>query len=1520
MDEELKNEIAMLRKAIARLSDRMENMEQKQRASGRQQNAAARPSTELRTSPSDDRFKPHEQAPGAAPAKPESRFEKPPRSEVPAGDNVFLSSKTKPEAEKLPKPETTAPQVPPPPAIPSLGRTFGPPAIPPPPVIEPPRPPEPLKPAVEKQVPPPLLDTPQPPPPPIRPVPAHVPEKKTQPPLEVPAPPRPEPAREEKPHRDIELNIGQYWLNKIGIGIFVLGVGFLVAYSSKYFGHLGPWGKVVTGLLVSAGMFFAGHKCKRNENMVNYGHVLTGGGWALAYFTVFAMHNFPQSRVIQSQALDLLLLAAVAAGMLAHSLKYRSEALAGVAIFVGYATATIGDVRYFTMLSCAVESLVILVLVYKFKWLRMLFMGILLTYGAHFLWVFRNIHAAAGVDPLTAARDIFLLNATFLTLYWAFFTAGVHLLRKRGDEALEGRLSVANIANTLFYFLLLYPDITRLFPDQRFNFVVGLGAAFLVLGAFLYSSGGGRPFGFAQDRLFACDAMLGIGLISAAFPIKYLPNQTALIWLAELPLLCYAGLELKSRTIRLAGFLMFVWSMLYYALYVAGSGGAAELAGLGSVPITAFTAFAMALSFCGTFTLLRRAFAAGKITEFENVFVNLYPPAAAAFLLKGTFTAAAPENLTLYVFLDALLLFAWGFLAKERNVRIYSVAFLALGIARFIGVDDYNVFSAARRWAYVGWEILSAYAIYFLYRGMRERKLLDDLESVLVTAVAAGAGVMVLTAVFRYVPEYWITFAFSGLSLAIFSVAYLTDSRSLRATALAGSALVAWRFILVDDYPAASFADWVIIAFTPACQALIGLLYGQLRADGKLPEAEQKFPDAAYLLFQAVLMALVLKYLSDWHITAGFAVMELGLFAVGCLLNNKLVRCASMAALPFVLWRFTFVDYYPPGGRAWPLILVLGSYYALAYAYIKALAGRILDEDERPLSYAVFGAVAFLSAAAILRYAPDNWAAAILSLVGLAALIAGWLKDSAGLRVAGGAFLFTALFRAALWDDYSPMGAALRWLPPFVQLFSFAAGYGFYRDLRVRGKLPPAEADFSQSLAAGFAALAAVSIVRYCPQYWASSSLAVFAAALFFAGLALKEPVVRVCASSLFIFVLVRAAAFAEPYADLGKIRWLPIGVQLAALLGVYLPYRKLTGADTAAKPEAVVPPAVYAAFIFLLIFLVGNYAGTDHRALIFTGWYLALFVGGALVKDTLMRASWLALAPVALLVYAVQMPDFAGRFAEFAYAAAISGGLYLVYGLSKSSIQEELSAVEAKLLPALCLAAGAALVVSVDHYAAGHYKTAAASLCLLGLYLAGAGLKDDILALSAFLFAPYIFMRRLGNEDYSGAGRLLKWIGVLSAPAAFLGVHLEGLRRPRRVFTELDPQYLILGGIIPALLLLFHAFFNYAPYSWITLLLGVSGLLFFAPGFRFRDKPLRYAGLLMFAAAVLRIGVVDIAGLAIIYKIISFILLGLILLGVSYIYNRFNLEEIVGKQFAPEPERPEEDGRPGSRDKNDRG
>jgi uncharacterized membrane protein len=60
------------------------------------------------------------------------------------------------------------------------------------------------------------------------------------------------------------------------------------------------------------------------------------------------------------------------------------------------------------------------------------------------------------------------------------------------------------------------------------------------------------------------------------------------------------------------------------------------------------------------------------------------------------------------------------------------------------------------------------------------------------------------------------------------------------------------------------------------------------------------------------------------------------------------------------------------------------------------------------------------------------------------------------------------------------------------------------------------------------------------------------------------------------------------------------------------------------------------------------------------------------------------------------------------------------------------------------------------------------------------------------------------------------------------------------------------------------------------------------ALGFAFRDRWLRLQGLGLFLVCVLKLFLYDLRNLDTPYRILSFIALGLILLGVSWIYTRF--------------------------------
>ncbi len=76
-----------------------------------------------------------------------------------------------------------------------------------------------------------------------------------------------------------------FWLNKIGIGLFLLGLAFFFKYSIDQ-GWLGPWVRVIIGLAFGTILLAFGLRLIGNHR--HFGQVLLGGGIAAYYITGFA--------------------------------------------------------------------------------------------------------------------------------------------------------------------------------------------------------------------------------------------------------------------------------------------------------------------------------------------------------------------------------------------------------------------------------------------------------------------------------------------------------------------------------------------------------------------------------------------------------------------------------------------------------------------------------------------------------------------------------------------------------------------------------------------------------------------------------------------------------------------------------------------------------------------------------------------------------------------------------------------------------------------------------------------------------------------------------------------------------------------------------------------------------------------------------------------------------------------------------------------------------------------------------
>ncbi|HEX4228594.1 MAG TPA: DUF2339 domain-containing protein [Bryobacteraceae bacterium] len=90
------------------------------------------------------------------------------------------------------------------------------------------------------------------------------------------------------------------------------------------------------------------------------------------------------------------------------------------------------------------------------------------------------------------------------------------------------------------------------------------------------------------------------------------------------------------------------------------------------------------------------------------------------------------------------------------------------------------------------------------------------------------------------------------------------------------------------------------------------------------------------------------------------------------------------------------------------------------------------------------------------------------------------------------------------------------------------------------------------------------------------------------------------------------------------------------------------------------------------------------------------------------------------------------------------------------------------------------------------------------------------------------------------------------------------------------------------ALLLLTVIVYIEVSGSYRTVVWAIESVALLAVGLTIRERPLRLEGLFLLLACILKLFLYDLRNLETIYRILSFIALGLILLGVSWVYTRF--------------------------------
>ncbi len=354
-----------------------------------------------------------------------------------------------------------------------------------------------------------------------------------------------------KNNPDLEKFIGENLVNKIGIAVLVLAIGFFVKYAIDK-NWVGPVGRVSIGIICGGILVGLAHKLRNSYK--SFSSVLAGGGLAVFYFTItLAFHQF--HLIDQTTAFVIMIIITMFA--VALSLLYNKQELAIIALVGGFISpflVSTGSGNYkvlFTYLAILNSGLLIIAYYKAWRVLNLLsFIFTVLLFGS---WLNLLDHDESAIT----FKNGFLFATVFYLLFFMINIAHNVKEKKRFIASDFGIL----LATTCLYFASgIYCLVKMGEAEFKGLFSASMGVFNLAVSYFLF-----RKQKVDTNVLFL---LIGITLtfISITAPLQLHANNITLFWASEAVLLYWLFTKSKIRIIQYAAAL--VWALMLVSLVI----------------------------------------------------------------------------------------------------------------------------------------------------------------------------------------------------------------------------------------------------------------------------------------------------------------------------------------------------------------------------------------------------------------------------------------------------------------------------------------------------------------------------------------------------------------------------------------------------------------------------------------------------------------------------------------------------------------------------------------------------------------------------------------------------------------------------------------------------------------------------------------------------------------------------------------------------------------------------------------
>ena len=371
------------------------------------------------------------------------------------------------------------------------------------------------------------------------------------------APTTPKPPKKQV---NYEKFIGENLFGKIGILIFVIGVGFFVKYAIDK-NWINETFRTVLGFLTGAVLLFVAERLQKKYR--TFSSLLAGGAFAVFYLTVaIAFHYYH----IFSQTVAFIILVAITIFMFVLSVIYDRRELAIIALVGGFLAPFIvssGEGSYqvlFTYVSILNLGMFGLS-IYK-KWSELPIISFVFT-----CLIMASFLLLSYSSRSTVISGHLLMFATLF--YFIFLLPVFSILRGEKIQAMSRGLVFVIITNNFVYLLSGILFLKNMGLSFKASGLLSLFIALVNLGLVLWLWKNRKEYKFLVHTTLG----LVLTFVSITVPIQLDGNYITLLWASEMVLLLWLYVKSKIRVYEYAAkvlvgltfvsYLMDVYSVMF---------------------------------------------------------------------------------------------------------------------------------------------------------------------------------------------------------------------------------------------------------------------------------------------------------------------------------------------------------------------------------------------------------------------------------------------------------------------------------------------------------------------------------------------------------------------------------------------------------------------------------------------------------------------------------------------------------------------------------------------------------------------------------------------------------------------------------------------------------------------------------------------------------------------------------------------------------------------------------------------